>query len=102
MRTVAGGYQLLPGNVVGLLQNRAHIVINNGAHETLSGMLFSFLACMKADRVMHIPTKYYHYRARADSITIRTVSSKNVMGSFGCEKEFNKAMENLEGSRKEA
>ena len=49
-------------------------------------MLFSFQAYMAADRVMAIPERLYHYRARPDSICTKPVSAKNVIGSFECVK----------------
>ena len=49
-------------------------------------MLFSFQAFMAADRVMAIPERLYHYRARPDSICTKPVSVDNVMGAFECAK----------------
>ena len=49
-------------------------------------MLFSFQAYMAADRVMAIPERLYHYRARPDSICTKPISAKNVIGSFECAK----------------
>ena len=49
-------------------------------------MRFSFRAYMAAERVMVIPERLYHYRARQGSITAKPISSENVIGSFKCAK----------------
>ena len=45
-------------------------------------ILFSFQAYMTAKRVMYIPYRFYHYRARSDSITTKPNSSIRVMSYF--------------------